>query len=158
MKTGTDTLLSKYSTYSIKNYIHYKSEHAQPSSSSSIGATARCRLWPVEQCPYILSCHQLSPSSHSQHKKISFHFFSPSFPGSSSSFHPFQFLHEDLFGHPILLHSLQVTQPTYPLPLYPFYYIFSFTHLLQFSICPTFPFSIFIFRTIYSSKHFPFKN
>jgi hypothetical protein len=26
-------------------------------------------------------------------------------------------LSEDLFGHPILLHSLQVTQPTYPLPL-----------------------------------------
>jgi hypothetical protein len=25
-------------------------------------------------------------------------------------------LSEDLFGHPILLHSLQVTQPNYPLP------------------------------------------
>jgi hypothetical protein len=25
-------------------------------------------------------------------------------------------LSKDLFGHPILLHSLQVTQPTYPLP------------------------------------------
>ena len=59
---------------------------------------------------------QLSPSSHSQHLKISFHFFSPSFPGSSSSSRPFQFLSEDPFGHPILLHSLQVTQPTYPLP------------------------------------------
>jgi hypothetical protein len=35
-------------------------------------------------------------------------------------------LSEDLYGYPILLHSLQVTQPTYPLPLYPFYYIFSF--------------------------------
>jgi hypothetical protein len=35
-------------------------------------------------------------------------------------------LNVDPFGHPILLHSLQVTQPTYPLPLYPFYYIFSF--------------------------------
>jgi len=34
-------------------------------------------------------------------------------------------LSEDLFGHPILLHSLQVTQPTYPLPLYPFYYIWN---------------------------------
>jgi hypothetical protein len=32
-------------------------------------------------------------------------------------------LNEDLFGHPILLHSLQVTQPTYPLPLHPFYQI-----------------------------------
>jgi hypothetical protein len=38
-------------------------------------------------------------------------------------------LSEDLFGHPILLHSLHVTQLTYPLPLYPFYYIFSFTQL-----------------------------
>jgi hypothetical protein len=35
----------------------------------------------------------------------------------------------DLFGHPILLHSLQVTQSIYPLSLYPFYYVFSFTHL-----------------------------
>jgi hypothetical protein len=25
--------------------------------------------------------------------------------------HPHQFLSEDFFGHPILLHSLQVTQP-----------------------------------------------
>jgi hypothetical protein len=32
-------------------------------------------------------------------------------------------LSEDLLGHPILLHSLQVTQLTYPLPLYPFYCI-----------------------------------
>jgi hypothetical protein len=36
---------------------------------------------------------------------------------------------EDLFGHPIFFHSLQVSQPTYPLPLYPFYYSFSFTDL-----------------------------
>jgi hypothetical protein len=61
--------------------------------------------------------------------KISFYFLSPSFPVSSSSSRPFQFLSEDLFGHLILLHSLQVTQPTYPLLLYPFYYIFSFTQL-----------------------------
>jgi hypothetical protein len=27
-------------------------------------------------------------------------------------------LSEDLFVHPVLLHSLQVTQPTYPLPLF----------------------------------------
>ena len=66
--------------------------------------------------PFLPICHQLSPSSHSQHLKISFHFFSPSFPGSSPSSHPLQFLSEDLFGHPILLHSLQVTQPTYPFP------------------------------------------
>jgi hypothetical protein len=79
--------------------------------------------------PFFPIYHQLSPSSHSHHLKISFHFFSPSFPGTSSSPRPLQFLSEDLFGHPILLHSLQVTQPTYPLPLYPFYYIFSFTQL-----------------------------
>ena len=79
--------------------------------------------------PFVPIYHQLSPSSHSQHLKISFYFFSQSFPGSSSSSRPFQFLSEDLFGHPILLHSLQVTQPTYSLPLYPFYYIFSFTQL-----------------------------
>jgi hypothetical protein len=60
--------------------------------------------------------HHLSPSSHSQHLKISFYFFSSSFPRPSPSFRPFQFLSEDLFGHPILLHSLQVTQPTSPLP------------------------------------------
>jgi hypothetical protein len=44
------------------------------------------------------------------------------------------------------------------LPLYPFYYSFSFTQLFQFSIRPTFPFRLFIFRTIYSSKYFPCKN
>ena len=54
-------------------------------------------------------CHQLSPSSYSQHLKISFYFLFPSFPGSSPSSRPFQFLSGDLFGHPILLHSLQVT-------------------------------------------------
>jgi len=108
--------------------------------------------------PFFPIYHQLSPSSHSQNLKISFYFFSLSFPGSSSSSRPFQFLSEDLFGHPILLHSLQVTQPTYPLPLYPFYYIFSFTQFFYFWIRPTFPFPIFVFRTIYSSKYFPFKN
>jgi hypothetical protein len=91
--------------------------------------------------------------------KISFHFFSPSFPGSSSSSRPFQFLSEDLFGHPVLLHSLQVTQPAYPLPLYPFYCIFSFIQLFQFSIRPNFPFPIFIFRTVINSIYnFPYKT
>ena len=77
--------------------------------------------------PFFPIYHQLSPSSHSQHLKISFCFFSPSFPGSSSSSRPFQFLSEDLFGHSILLHSLHVTQQTYPLPLYPFYYEYAYT-------------------------------
>ena len=66
--------------------------------------------------PFFPIYHQLSPSSHSQYLKISFCFFSLSFPVSSSLSHPFQFLSKDLFGHPILLHSLQVTQPNYPLP------------------------------------------
>ena len=79
--------------------------------------------------PFSPICHQLSASSHSQHLKISFYFLFPSFPGSFPSSRPFQFLSEDLFGHPILLHSLQVTLPTYPLPFCPFYYIFSSAHL-----------------------------
>jgi len=78
--------------------------------------------------PFFPICQQLFPPSHSQHLKIFFYFSSPSFPESFSSSHPFQFLSEDYFGHPIL-HSLQVTQVTYPLPLYQFYYIFSFTQL-----------------------------
>ena len=56
--------------------------------------------------PFVLICHQLSPPSQSQHLKISFYFLFPSFPGSSPSPRPFQFLSEDLFGHPILLNSL----------------------------------------------------
>jgi len=59
--------------------------------------------------PFFPIYHQHSPSSHSQHLKISFYFLFPSFPGSSLSSRPLQFLGEDLFGHPILLHSLQVT-------------------------------------------------
>ena len=59
--------------------------------------------------PFFLAYHQLSPMSHSQHLKISFYFPFPSFPGSSPLSRPFQFLGEYLFGHPILLHSLQVT-------------------------------------------------
>ena len=52
--------------------------------------------------PFFPICHQLSPSSHSQHLKSSFYFRFPSFPGSSPSSRPFQFLSEDRFGHPIL--------------------------------------------------------
>jgi hypothetical protein len=44
--------------------------------------------------PFVPIYHQLSPSSHSQHLKISFP-FSTSFSGSSSSSRPFQFLSED---------------------------------------------------------------
>ena len=56
--------------------------------------------------PFFPICHQFSPSSHSQHLKISFYFLFQSFPGSSPSSLPFQFLSEDIFGYPILLHSL----------------------------------------------------
>jgi hypothetical protein len=35
--------------------------------------------------PFVPIYHQHSPSSHSQNLKISFHFFSPSFPESSAS-------------------------------------------------------------------------
>ena len=56
--------------------------------------------------PFFPICYQLSPSSHSQHLKISFCFLFPSFPGSSPSTRPFQFLSEDMFGHPILLQNL----------------------------------------------------
>ena len=66
------------------------SSSSSSSSSSSIGTTAHCGLWPVEQ--FFPICHQLSPSSHSQHLKISFYFLFPSFPGSSPSSRPFQFI------------------------------------------------------------------
>ena len=77
-----------------------------PSTSSSIGTTAHCGLWPVEQRPSIFS--YLPPTLSIfllPALKISFYFLFPSFPGSSPSSHPFQFLSEDLFGHSIL-HSL----------------------------------------------------
>ena len=78
-----------------------------PPSSTSIGTTAHCGLGLSNNVlTFFPICHQLSPSSHSQHLKISFCFLFPSFPGSSPSSRPFQFLSEDLFGHPILLHSL----------------------------------------------------
>ena len=85
-----------------------------------------CRTIPLHLS---LSITNYLRCSHSQHLKISFHFFCQSFPGSSSSSRPFQFLSEDLFGPPVFLHSVQVTQPAYPLPLYLFYYIFSFIQL-----------------------------
>ena len=48
--------------------------------------------------PFVPIYHKLSPSSHYQHLKTSFHFSSPSFPGSSSSSRPFQFFSEEFFG------------------------------------------------------------
>jgi len=55
---------------------------------------------PQNIVPFFPICHQLSPSSHFWHLKISFYFLFPSSPGSSPSSRPFQFLNEDLFGHP----------------------------------------------------------
>ena len=80
--------------------------------------------------PFCPIYHQLSPSPHSQHLKISFCFFSPSFPGPSPSFRPFQFLSEDLFGHPIFLHSLQVSRWPKQLILCPFIHFTIFSALL----------------------------
>ena len=75
--------------------------------------------------PHFPIYHQLSPSSHFQLLKISFYFLFPSFPGPSPSSRPFQFLSEDLFGHPILLHSLQMTLSTYPFPVIHFTVFYS---------------------------------
>jgi hypothetical protein len=59
--------------------------------------------------PFFPIYHQLSPSSHSQHLKIS---FTSSFPGSYFSSRAFQFLSEDRFGHPVLLSlSLSLSHP-----------------------------------------------
>ena len=91
------------------------------SSSSSIGATARCGLWPVEK--YLSIFPYLSPPLSIVSLPALEDLFLLLLSLLSSSSLPFQFLSEDLFGHPILLHSLQETQPIYPLPLYPFYYI-----------------------------------
>ena len=44
------------------------------------------------------------------------------------------------FGHPILLRSLQVTQPTYPFPLYPFYY--SLESPCKLNLCSSMYFSV----------------
>ena len=41
---------------------------------------------------FFLICHQFSPSSHSQHWKISIYFLFPTFPGSSPSSRPYQFI------------------------------------------------------------------
>ena len=71
--------------------------------SSSIGTTAHCGLWLVEKSPSIFSC---LPSTVSIFSLPALEDLFPSFPGSSPSSRPFQFLSEVLFGHPILLHSL----------------------------------------------------
>ena len=93
------------------------------SSSSSIGTTARCGLWTVEQYPSIFFYpFPTFPTFSIPALEDLFLSLFPSFPGSSPSPRPFQLLSEDLFGHPILLHSLQVTKPTYPLPFYPLHW------------------------------------
>ena len=95
----TDRITGYTQTRGTAHYYYYYYYYYP----SSIGTTARCGLWPVELYPSnFFIRHKLSPSSHSQHLKISFYFLFPSFPGSSPSPRPFQFLSEDLFGHPIL--------------------------------------------------------
>ena len=83
--------------------------------------------------PFCPICHQLSPSSHSQHLKISFCFLFQSFPGSSPS-HPFQFLSEDLLG--ILSSSILSRWPN------------------QLILCPIIHFTVFSPWLISSSSRF----
>ena len=72
-------------------------------SSSSTGTTTHCGLWPVEQCPSIFSYLPPTLSIFSLPALEDLFLL----PLSILSFsRPFQFLSEDLFGHPILLHSL----------------------------------------------------
>ena len=84
--------------------------------------------------PFFPIYHQLSPSSHSQHLKISFYFLFPSFPGSSPSSRPFQFLGEDLLG--ILPSSILSRWPN------------------QLILCPFIHFTIFFPLFISSSSRF----
>ena len=77
--------------------------------------------------PFFTIYHQLSPS-HSQHLKISFYFFSPSFPGSSSSSRPFQFLSEDFLG---ILSSCILARWPSQLTLCPFIHFTIFSPLLN---------------------------
>ena len=102
--------VSQYITHYSTAHKLYGSSSSSPSSSSSsssIGTTAHCGLRPVEQCPSIFS--YLPPTLYI--------FSLPAledlcllplsiFSGSSPFSRPFHFLSEDLFGHPILLHSL----------------------------------------------------
>jgi len=88
----SETIFTAFYLDLITNY------HRKSQCSSSIGITARCGLWPVEQYRTILSC--LSPTlsifSFLTLENL-FYFLFPSFPGSSPSSRPFQFLNEDLF-------------------------------------------------------------
>ena len=128
------------------------------SSSSTVGATARCGLWPVEQYLSIFPIyHQLSPSSHSQHLKISFYFFSPSLPGSSSSFVPSNSWVKIFLG--ILSSSILSRWPS-QLILCPFIHFSIFSPSLnssssRFVLLFHSPFS---YLGPYSSKYFPSEN
>ena len=72
-------------------------------------------------------CHQLSPSPHSQHLKISFCFLFPSFRGSSLSSHPFQLLSEHFWG---ILSSSFLSRWPNQLILCPFIHFTIFSPLL----------------------------
>ena len=92
-------IISSKFSISLHLFVHYFYYFFVHWHYSPLWALA-CRTMSFHFFPI---CHQLSPSSHSQHLKIPFYFLFPSFPGSSPSSRPFQFLSEDLFGHPILL-------------------------------------------------------
>ena len=71
--------------------------------------------------PFFPICHQLSPSSHSQHLNISFYFLFPSFPGSSL---PVLEWRSFCASYPPPFSLGDITSLSFA--FYPFYYIFSF--------------------------------
>ena len=95
--------------FTLMQFISSSSYSSSYSSSSSyyyysICTTSRSGLWPVEQCPPIFSYLLPTLSIFSLPALEDLFLFSlSSFPESSPSSRPFQFLSEDLFGHPIFL-------------------------------------------------------
>ena len=128
------------------------------SSFSFVGATARCGLWPVEQCPSI-SSYLLPPPSIFSLPSLEDLFLlllsilSWVFPFVSS--------------RPVLeWRSFWASYPPFSpgdsanLSFAPFYillYFIFYSTLLVLDSSP-FHFPIFIFRTIYFSKYFSFEN
>ena len=113
--------------------------------------------------PFFPICHQLSPSSHSQHLKISFYFLFPSFHGSSPSSRPFQLKgtrrvewRSFWASYPPPFSLGDLTSLSFGL-LSILLYFPLYSSLLV--LCSSdFSIPLFIFSTIYSSKYFPLKN
>ena len=118
-------------------------------SSSSIGATARCGLWPVEQCPSVLSLsitnflHLLTPSTWRSLSTSSFH----RFLGLPLPFVPSSSWVKIFLG---ILSSYILSRWPSQLILCPFIHITIFSPLFNSSssrFVLLFPFPISIFRT-----------